>query len=141
MCSCLQYLGFAAPAKCFINDYDSSLELFDMRSCLDYLGFVFVTVDGNNFASEMMKPFHACIDIFAPRTPSSMLLVVPQRSQGGAFERHQFRNWHERFSVNIELGVRGRSAEEPIRNMECAYSCFAAHRIWLRNCFRLLSDT
>ena len=36
-----------------------------------------------------------------------MLLVVPECSPGGAFERHTFRKWHERFSVNIELGARG----------------------------------
>ena len=51
-----------------------------------------------------------------------MLLVVPECSPGGgASERHKFRNWHERFSVNIDLGVRGRTAEELICNMECAY--------------------
>ena len=69
-----------------------------------------------------------------------MLLGVPECSHGGAFERHKFRNWHERLSVNTESGVRGRSAEEPIRDMECAHSCFAVHRFWLRNGFRLLSD-
>ena len=115
-------------------------ELCDLCSCRGDFGFVFVTVDGNNFASEMMKPFRACMTMLPPRTPSSMLLGVPELSQGGAFERHKFRNWHERFSVNIELGVRGRGAEEAIRDMECAYVCFAVHRFWLRNCFRLLSD-
>ena len=55
----------------------------------------------------MIKPFLACIDMFAPGTPSSMLLGVPECSHGGAFERHNFRNWHERFSGNTELGVRG----------------------------------
>ena len=123
-----------------MSEHHSLLELCDMCSCLDYLGFVFVTVDGNNFASEMMKPSLACIVNFAPRTPSSMLLGVADCSQKGAFERPKFRNWHERFSVNIELGVRGGSAEEPIRDMECACSCFAAHRFWLRIGFRLLSE-
>ena len=69
-----------------------------------------------------------------------MLLGMPECSQGGAFERPTFRNWHERFSVNIELGVRGRSAEEPLRDVECACYCFAVYRFWLRNCFRPQSD-
>ena len=70
-----------------------------------------------------------------------MLLGVSECSHGGgAFERHKYRNWHERFSVNIDVGVRGRSAEEPIRDMECAYLRVRVYRFWLQNCFRLLSD-
>ena len=99
-------------------------------------------VDGNNYASETMKPFLACIDVVAPPDPPGPPFQCCSECQtvatGGAFERHKFRNRHERFSLNIELGVRGRSAEEPIPDMECAFVGFAVHCFWLRNYFRLL---
>ena len=137
----------AALVQCFaMSDDHSSLESCDACSCLEYLGCVFVTVDGNYFASFSQGFRTPNISVYPqPLAPPSSMLgsrTASQAPKEGGLGGQKFASPIPRIYTTLKLegmGDWGGVAEQTIGAW-----CRIAHADWhapvmgLRNMFHHL---